>query len=991
HVVAEHGVRHLVLTSRRGLDAPGAAELRAELVARGVDVEIVACDVAEREQVAALVAGRALTVVIHAAGVLDDGTIASLTPERLDTVLRPKVDAAWHLHELTQGMDLAAFVVFSSFAGVMGSAGQGNYAAANAWLDALMAQRRAQGMPGLSLAWGLWEQATGMTGGMSQADIQRMTAAGMPPITTEQGLALFDAALGAEPPLVVPVRFNPPALPQERIPPLLRGLVRSARRTASSSPAGDGVLARQLAGMTQADRVRFAVDLVRAQAAAVLGHPSPDAVEARREFRELGFDSLTAIELRNRLNTATGLRLPSTAIFDYPTPTVLGEHLLSEVLGTQGDVVVPVAAVSMTDDPIVIVSMACRFPGGVNSPEDLWRLVVEEKDAITPLPSDRGWQSYGDFGLKGGFVFDAPEFDAEFFRISPREALAMDPQQRLLLEVAWEAFERAGIPAEALRGSATGVYVGSVGTDYVPGEESRGHIMTGHLASVASGRLSYTFGLEGPAVTVDTACSSSLVTIHMAAQALRNGECSLALAGGATVMATLGAFAEFNEQGGLAPDARCKAFADAANGIGWSEGVGLVMLERLSDAQRNGHQILATVRGSAINQDGASNGLTAPNGPSQRRVIRQTLANAGLTPAEVDAVEAHGTGTVLGDPIEAQALLATYGQDRERPLLLGSIKSNIGHTQAAAGVAGVIKMVMALRHGLLPRSLHVDAPSSHVDWSSGAVEVLAEAAEWPETGHPRRAGVSSFGISGTNAHLILEQGPLVEEPAGTAGGVTPWVVSGRTAGALRAQAGRLLERVGELSPVDVGYSLATTRSVFEHRAVVVGGDLRAVALGEPGAGVVTGVADVEGKSVWVFPGQGAQWVGMGRRLLEESPVFAARMAECAAALQPFVDWPLLDAVELDRVDVVQPVSWAVMVSLAAVWESLGLRPDVVVGHSQGEIAAAVVAGGLSLCDGARVVALRSRLIAERLAGLGAMASVPLPVERVRDLIGDGRV
>ncbi|MFI6457765.1 SDR family NAD(P)-dependent oxidoreductase, partial [Streptosporangium amethystogenes] len=1010
HLVAEHGVRHLLLASRRGLDAPGVVELRAELIAHGVEVTVAACDVADRDQVAALLARvdteHPLTAVIHTAGVLDDGTIASLTAERLDAVLRPKVDAAWHLHELTREADLAGFVVFSSLAGVMGNAGQGNYAAANVWLDGLMARRRAQGLPGLSLAWGLWAQETGMTGSMSRADVQRITSAGLPLINTEQGLALFDAALGSDAPLVLPVLLNIPAMPAQLVPPLLRGLVRGTRRTAAvAHTADEGALVRQLAGLTQAGRTRFVVDLVRTQAAAVLGHSDSAAVDVRREFRELGFDSLTAIELRNRLNVATGLRLPSTLVFDYPTPAVLGEYLLGEVLGAHGDAVLPVAAVSVGDDPIAIVSMACRYPGEVNSPEDLWRLVAEGQDVMTSLPADRGWEGYSGLGLKGGFVSDAPGFDAEFFRISPREALAMDPQQRLLLEAAWEVLERAGIDPDSLRGSDTGVFIGASGSGYTPGEESLGYIMTGLMGSVASGRISYTFGLEGPAITVDTACSSSLVTIHMAAQALRNGECSLALAGGVSVMTTLAAFAEFGEQGGLAQDARCKAFSDSADGIGWSEGVGLVMLERLSDAQRNGHQVLAVVRGSAINQDGASNGLTAPNGPSQRRVIRQALAVAGLSSAEVDVVEAHGTGTTLGDPIEAQALLATYGQDRpeDRPLLLGSIKSNLGHAQSAAGVASVIKMVMALRHGVLPQTLHVDKPSSHVDWASGAVELLTETRDWPDMGRPRRAGVSSFGISGTNAHMILEQGPQVVEPeagdTGSASGVVPWVVSAKTSEALRAQAGRLaafMDTRGELGLVDVGSSLVSSRSVFEHRAVVVGRDregllagVGALSTGESVPGVVRGVADVDGRMVWVFPGQGAQWAGMGAALLEESAVFAGRMAECAAALEPFVDWSLLDVVRgvegapgLERVDVVQPVSFAVMVSLAAVWEALGVRPDAVVGHSQGEIAAAVVAGGLSLQDGARVVALRSRLIAERLAGLGAMASVALPVEQV---------
>ena len=673
-----------------------------------------------------------------------------------------------------------------------------------------------------------------------------------------------------------------------------------------------------------------------------------------------------------------------------------------------------------SSEPAAIVGLGCRFPGGVGSPQDLWDVVVGGRDVVSDFPRDRGWDVEGLFDPDpdaagksytrcGGFLEDVAGFDAGFFGITPREALAMDPQQRLVLEVSWEALERAGIDPTSLRGSATGVFLGIMDAHY--GELGRGPVelegfrLTGAISSVASGRIAYTLGLEGPAVSVDTACSSSLVALHMAVGSLRLGECDLALAGGVTVMATPAIFVELSRQRGLAPDGRCKAFAAGADGAGFSEGAGMLVVERLSDAQRLGHPVLALVRGSAVNQDGASNGLSAPNGPSQQRVIRAALANAGLSGAEVDVVEGHGTGTTLGDPIEAQALLATYGQDRAQPgepLWLGSIKSNMGHTQAAAGVAGVIKMVQAMRHGVMPTTLHVDAPSPHVDWSAGQVALLTEARPWPADERPRRAGVSSFGISGTNAHVIVEAAPpTAPRQARLAPPVLAWVVSAKTESALEAQAARAAEFVRarpRLDPVDVGWSLSG-RAIFEHRAVVLGGDrqqllagLTELADGVPVASVVRGTAASTGKTVLVFPGQGCQWVGMGVELLDTAPVFARQIEECEQAFAEFVDWSLTDVLRgapgapgLDRVDVVQPALFAMMVSLAQLWTSLGVHPDAVIGHSQGEIAAAYVAGALSLRDAAQVVTLRSQQLAT-LAGRGGMVSLGCGLERARELL-----
>ncbi|MFC3991230.1 SDR family NAD(P)-dependent oxidoreductase [Actinoplanes siamensis] len=1029
-LVSHHGVRHLLLVSRRGGAAPGAAQFVAELAELGARASVAACDVSDLDALAGLLdeatAERPLTAVVHTAGVLDDATIGSLTAGHLERVLRPKADAAWNLHLLTRDRTLSSFVVFSSIAGLVGNAGQANYASANTFLDALAQYRRARNLPATSLAWGLWDSDEGMAGGLGEADVARWRRSGVVPLGPERGMALFDAALGSPEPLLVPAELD--LAEGTAVPALYSGLVRARRRQAAGADPDTGSSwARRLAQLPAQDRAQAVLDAVRETVALVLGYGPGVEVAAGRAFKDAGFDSLTAVEFRNRLNELTGLRLPSTLVFDSPSPQAVADFLLDQ-LQASGSAAVPsvVAHELGSDEPIAVVGMGCRYPGGVGSPEDLWRLVAEGRDAIDDFPADRGWdveelfdpdpEKVGkSYTRKGGFLYDAADFDAEFFGLSPREAVATDPQQRVLLEVAWEALERAGIDPTSLRGSSTGVYAGVMYNDYgsrlgsAP-EGFEGHLLTGTIASVLSGRVAYTFGLEGPAVTLDTACSSSLVAVHLAAQALRRGECSMALAGGVTVMSTPNTFIEFSRQRGLSPDGRCKAFSAAADGTGWAEGAGVLVLERLSDARRLGHDILGVIKGSAVNQDGASNGLTAPNGPSQQRVIRQALANAGLAAADVDAVEAHGTGTRLGDPIEAQALLATYGRERsgDQPLWLGSIKSNIGHTQAAAGVAGIIKMLMAMRNGELPATLHAAEPTPEVDWSAGTVRLLTQTRQWPELGRPRRASVSSFGISGTNAHVILEQGaePAVAGEPVVAG--LPVLVSARSEAALAARAGQIrgLLATPDADAAAVAAALATRAPHLPYRAAVSGADrdellagLQALAAGAPATNLVRGTAVGAGKTVFVFPGQGSQWPGMALELSDSSPVFAGRLAECARALEPFTDWSLLDVLRgvdgapgLDRVDVVQPALWAVMVSLAALWRSLGVEPDAVVGHSQGEIAAAVVAGALSLEDAAKTVALRSRAIV-KLAGTGAMVSVALPADEVRALIArwDGAI
>ncbi|NKE11796.1 KR domain-containing protein, partial [Mycobacterium tuberculosis] len=770
-----------------------------------------------------------------------------------------------------------------------------NYAAANSFLDALAAHRRAHGLPAISLGWGLWDQASAMTGGLDAADLARLGREGVLALSTAEALELFDTAMIVDEPFLAPARIDLTALRAHAVavPPMFSDLASApTRRQVDDSVAAaksKSALAHRLHGLPEAEQHAVLLGLVRLHIATVLGNITPEAIDPDKAFQDLGFDSLTAVEMRNRLKSATGLSLSPTLIFDYPTPNRLASYIRTELAGLPQEIKHTPAVRTTSEDPIAIVGMACRYPGGVNSPDDMWDMLIQGRDVLSEFPADRGWDLAGLYNpdpdaagacytRTGGFVDGVGDFDPAFFGVGPSEALAMDPQQRMLLELSWEALERAGIDPTGLRGSATGVFAGVMTQGYgmFAAEPVEGFRLTGQLSSVASGRVAYVLGLEGPAVSVDTACSSSLVALHMAVGSLRSGECDLALAGGVTVNATPTVFVEFSRHRGLAPDGRCKPYAGRADGVGWSEGGGMLVLQRLSDARRLGHPVLAVVVGSAVNQDGASNGLTAPNGPSQQRVVRAALANAGLSAAEVDVVEGHGTGTTLGDPIEAQALLATYGQDRGEPgepLWLGSVKSNMGHTQAAAGVAGVIKMVLAMRHELLPATLHVDVPSPHVDWSAGAVELLTAPRVWPAGARTRRAGVSSFGISGTNAHVIIEAVPVVpRREAGWAGPVVPWVVSAKSESALRGQAARLAAYVrGDdgLDVADVGWSLAG-RSVFEHRAVVVGGDrdrllagLDELAGDQLGGSVVRGTATAAGKTVFVFPGQGSQWLGMG--------------------------------------------------------------------------------------------------------------------------------
>ncbi|MEU7145434.1 SDR family NAD(P)-dependent oxidoreductase [Nocardia sp. NPDC046473] len=804
-----------------------------------------------------------------------------------------------------------------------------------------------------------------------------------------------------------------------------------ARRETSDWPA----IITELVTAPEPEQIRALNELVTSQTRAALGERAQERLELTLPFLELGFDSLAAVELHRRLVAATGLDLPVTLAFDYPTPQRLVRLLCIELFGSADSNDTVAEGSSHADEPIAIVGMACRYPGGAHSPEQLWQLVVDGIDATSDFPGDRGWDVDAlydpdlsapgtSYTKRGGFLHDATEFDASFFGISPREALAMDPQQRLLLQGTWELFERAGIKPAAVSGPGTGVFVGAENQGYGPrlhdaDEKLEGYLLTGTASSVLSGRIAYTFGFEGPTVTVDTACSSALVALHLATQSLRLGECRLAVVAGATILSSPGDFVAFSRQRGLAPDGRCKPFADNADGTAWGEGVGLLLVERLLDARRNGHQVLAVVRGSAINSDGTSNGLTAPNGPAQRRVIQRALAVAGLTPAEVDAVEAHGTGTTLGDPIEAQALIGAYGQDRADPLWIGSVKSNIGHTQSAAGIAGVIKTVQAMRHGVLPRTLHADSPSTRVDWLAGKVALLTEAQQWRTPGgRPRRAGVSSFGMSGTNAHVILEEAVEgVAAPTGAAAYLGwPVLVSGADHAALRRQAeslGRQLDSSAELDLPQLAATAATRRTALGVRSALFAADraelrdaLTQLADGAESPAVIGPLESRPGQVGVLFTGGGSQRLGAGRELYQRFDVFADAFDQACGYLDLQLDQPLKPVLFAEsgsaEAELLQVFSYhqcalfAVQIALFRLLEHFGFRADYVAGHSSGELAAAHVAGVLSLEDAAMLAAARVRLSDELPVG-GVMVAVqateaevtPLLTERVSVAVVNG--
>ncbi|EDM75374.1 modular polyketide synthase, partial [Plesiocystis pacifica SIR-1] len=1040
--LVERGAESLILVSRRGPASPGIEATRAELEGLGASVSVVACALDDRRAVAELLTAHRedLRAIVHAAGIPGEPTpLRAIEAEQLAAVAAGKVAGAQHLHALSRelGLELELFLCLSSMWGVWGSGPLMAYAGANAYLDALATHRRQAGLPAAALAWGPWAE-----GGMVDAEtLARLGEIGLrslaPSVAIHELGALVDH--GASGVLVADVdwpRFcSSSASGGAR--PLFAELPQLRADAAGADLGSTSTLATELRAASPEARRRALVALILDTIRAVLELPDDPHTDARLRpevgFYDLGLDSVLCVELCARLGRELGARLSVVSVFENPRPAALAAHLDALVFGAT-TTAAPARALVQADEAIAIVGIGLRLPGGVVDLDSLWTLLEAETDAVGPVPRER-WDAERFFDpdpdragksytREGAFLDAVDRFDAAFFNISPREARHLDPQQRLLLEATWEALERAHIVPGALAASRSGVFVGLGPSDYAHLQTASGEVdaytTMGTHTSFGAGRLAFYLGLRGPAITLDTACSSSLVALHCACASLRAGECELAVAASSQVMVSPHFGVQLSRTRALAPDGRCKTFSAAADGYGRGEGVIALALQRLSDAEAEGRRVLAVVRGSAVNHDGASSGLTVPNGAAQREVLRAALASAKLEPWEIDAVECHGTGTKLGDPIEVRALAEVYGEGRAqtRPLLLGALKTNVGHLESAAGLAGVAKVLASLQRGAWPASLHTSPRNPHLDWDSLPVAVVDRLQPWTRRDQaPRRAGVSSFGLSGTNAHVILEEAPALapaevnevgdaETPALPA---RPLLLSGRNAAALRAQAERLRAHLDAHPELDIGAlaaTLATARTHFERRACVLAHShsellegLDALAHERPHPSLVDAESLRDAKLVFVFPGQGSQWPGMAREWLADAPAFAEAMRACDEALAPHTGWSVLellrggvDAEALARVDVVQPTLFAVMVSLAAVWRAFGVVPDAVIGHSQGEIAAACVAGALSLEDAARVVALRSQVIATSLQGeagqAGAMAAVSLPAAELEGRLGE---
>ncbi|MCX4246642.1 type I polyketide synthase [Paraliomyxa miuraensis] len=1023
--LVERGARHLLLTSRRGLSTPGAREAIASLEARGVRVEVAAIDVADEEAMEALVSGVEPPIrgVIHAAGIEWLGPLAQTDETTLAQVLRPKVVGGWALHRSLARQPLDFFVCFSSGAGVWGGTHRGAYAAANAFLDGLAHHRRAQARPALSIAWGMWAQ-----GGMGGADgLARLRELGVLAMPTAPALLAMEHLLG-----VGATQRTVARMDWERFAPiytararrkLLAALVSTAPEPASDEPPP---ASGRWHGQSAEDLRPHLIASVREIVAEVLGMDDPGAVDATRGFAAQGLDSLMAVQLRSRLQRALGLTLSTTVAFDHPTVERLVEHVLTEVLALEGGGRAQGLRRGLQDEPIAIIGMSCRFPGGVEDPQAYWQLLAQEEIVIDEVPSSR-WRAedYYDpdpgakgrtYVTRGGFLREIEGFEPAFFHISPREAETIDPQQRLMLELSWEALERAGQDPRLLRDSATGVFVGVGPNEYA--ERLAGSLdpasgqyrATGSPLSFTAGRVSFALGLHGPSLAVDTACSSSLVALHLACQSLRQGECERAIAGGVNVLLSPRSFIAMSEIHALSGDGRCKTFSAEADGYGRAEGCGVVVLKRLGDAQRDGDRVLALIRGTAVNHDGPSSGLTVPNGPAQQALLRDALAQADIAPSEIDFVECHGTGTALGDPIEVQALAAVYGEGRpsDRPLVLGAAKANLGHLEPAAGIAGLLKLVLMFEREQIPAQPALGELNPHLDWDALPVTVPRERLAWPRREErPRRGAVSGFGLSGTNAHVVLEEAPVATPtPSAPRRAAELFVLSARTEAGLDAQAQRLREHLGaepELEPGDLAYSLATTRAVMDHRLAIAAESVDAlcVALEDAARGSIPAggtraraAKDAMPGVVFVFPGQGSQWAGMGLELLEHETAFREAMVVCDAAIRAEAGFSVIEELgrpepgsRLDEIDVVQPVLFAFEVALTALWRSWGVEPAVVVGHSMGEVAAAHVAGALTLEDAVAIICRRSRLL-RTVSGRGAMALVELPhVDAQRALAG----